>query len=49
MSGLLQMLGAGAIELPSMDDLAGGEIGEAIQPLKDVVEILDLTIDALPC
>jgi len=49
MGGLLEMVGAGAIELPSIDELAGGEIGEAVQPLEDVVEALDLTIEALPC
>jgi hypothetical protein len=49
MGALLQMVGAGAIEVPSMDDLAGGEIGEAIQPLKDVVEVIDLVAEALPC
>lgn len=49
LGALLSMVGAGAIELPSIDDLAGGDIGEAIQPLKDLVEVLDLTIDVLPC
>jgi hypothetical protein len=46
---LVQMVGGGAIQLPSMDQLSGGAIGEAVQPLKDLVEVLDLTVQALPC
>jgi hypothetical protein len=46
---IIQAIGAGAVELPSLDQLTGGEIGEAVQPLKDVLEVLDLTIAALPC
>jgi hypothetical protein len=46
---IIQAIGAGAVEVPSLDQLTGGEIGEAVQPLKDLLEILDLTIQALPC
>jgi hypothetical protein len=46
---VLELVGAGAIALPSLDELSGGEIGQAVQPLKDVTEIIDLVVQALPC
>ena len=46
---VLEIVGVGAIALPSLDQLSGGAIGEAVQPLKDVTEILDLIVQALPC
>jgi hypothetical protein len=49
MGSLLEIVGAGAIAVPSIDDLSGGEAGEALQPLEDLVSALDLVIGALPC
>jgi hypothetical protein len=46
---VLEIVGVGAIALPSLDQLSGGEIAEAVQPLKDVTEALDLVVQALPC
>lgn len=46
---VLEIVGVGAVALPSLDELSGGEIGEAVQPLKDVSEAIDLIVQALPC
>jgi hypothetical protein len=48
-SAALEIVGVGAVQLPSIDQLSGGAIGEAIQPIKDVSETLDLIVAALPC
>jgi hypothetical protein len=47
--GLIAAVAGGALEVPSLDDLTQGELGEAIQPLKDFVQVLQTVIDALPC
>ena len=39
----------GAAELPSLDDLTGGELSATIQPLRRVVSTLDAAIAILPC
>jgi hypothetical protein len=46
---ILEIVGVGAIALPSLDQLSGGEIGQAVQPIKDVSEVIDLIVAALPC
>jgi hypothetical protein len=47
--GLIQAVGGGAIQVPSLDDLAGGDLAEALQPLKDFIEVLKTVIGILPC
>jgi hypothetical protein len=47
--GFMSALGAGAIEIPSLDDAAGGDISAAIQPLEDLVDGLRAVAEALPC
>jgi len=45
----LSALGVGAIQVPSLDDLTGGDVAAAIQPLEELVDTLTAIADALPC
>jgi hypothetical protein len=45
----MSALGVGAIQVPSLDDLTGGEADTAIQTLEDLVDTLGAIADALPC
>jgi hypothetical protein len=49
MSGFLSMLQLPALELPSLDDLSGGDISAALQPLHDVLDTLRELIGMCPC
>jgi hypothetical protein len=45
----LEMVGGGALALPSMDQLTGGAIEDSIQVVKDLNQALAVIIEALPC
>jgi hypothetical protein len=45
----MSALGVGAIKVPSIDDLTGGDAAAALQPLEDLVDTLSAIADALPC
>lgn len=47
--GFLEVIGQGALQAPSMDQLTGGSIEEALQVLKDLNQTLEVVIEALPC
>lgn len=49
MSGFLSMLPLPALELPSLDDLTGGELSAALQPLHDLLDMLRMIIGMCPC
>jgi hypothetical protein len=49
LGAFFQLLGVGELTLPSVNDLAGGEPAQAIQPLKDVLAAINAVIDILPC
>jgi hypothetical protein len=48
-SSLIQVVGGGAVNVPSLDQMSGGAIGEAVQPLKDLLEVLEQVVEAVPC
>ena len=47
--GSLEVVGAGALALPSIDELTGGEIEQSIQVVKDLNQAIGVVIEALPC
>jgi hypothetical protein len=49
LGALLEIVGAGAIAVPSLDQLAGGAASDVIQPLKDIVTTVRTVAEALPC
>jgi len=49
LGAFLQVLGAGELVIPSIDDLTGGAPSEAMQPLKDLLSAISAIIDVLPC
>ncbi|WP_137148779.1 hypothetical protein [Mycolicibacterium sp. CR10] len=49
MGGFLSMLSLPALELPSLDDLTGGDLSAALQPLHDLLDTLRLLIGMCPC
>jgi hypothetical protein len=49
MGTMLDMFGSGGLSIPSLDGLTGGQVGQALQPLNDLTEVLQQIADALPC
>jgi hypothetical protein len=46
---IIEAAGVGGIEVPSINDLTGGELAPAVQVLTDLKQIIDTVIDLLPC
>jgi len=49
MGGFMETVGAGGLSVPSIDQLTGGSVEAAIQPIKDLNDALGVIIEALPC
>jgi len=49
MGGFLEVVGSGALALPPMDQLTGGSVEESLQVVKDLNQVLEVVIEALPC
>jgi hypothetical protein len=49
MGGFMQTVGAGGLSVPSLDQLTGGSVEAALQPIKDLNDALGVIIEALPC
>jgi len=49
MGGFMQTVGAGELAVPSIDQLTGGSVVAALQPIKDLNDALGVIIEALPC
>jgi hypothetical protein len=47
--GLVEFVGVGGVAFPSLDELTGGQLETALQPLKDFLVVLDEVIGLLPC
>jgi hypothetical protein len=49
MGSFLEVVGGGALTLPSMDDLAGPDVGQSIQVVKDLNGAIGAVVEVLPC
>jgi hypothetical protein len=47
--GFLEIVGVGALALPSMDQLTGGAFEESLQVVKDLNDAIGVIIELLPC